>query len=60
MPTETNLPTKVHLYLEIIERLTNWHDGFDSNSPEHGIFEMEVRYYLALIRKELTGFGDEL
>ena len=54
MPTDTNLPVMVHLYLELIEKLTTWHDNFDSSSPEHKIFETEVRYYLDLIRGEMS------
>ena len=59
MPIDTHLPYKVLLYLEIIDRLTRWHDGFDSNSPEHKIFESEIEHYLDAIRKELAEVKEE-
>lgn len=52
MPTESSLSDKILLYFEVINRLTIWHEGFDSLSPEHKIFEDEVKYYLEQIRQE--------
>lgn len=54
MPIDSNLSPTINAYLEIIERLTSWHNGFDSMSPEHKMFEKEVEYYLNLIREEIN------
>jgi hypothetical protein len=54
MPTETNLPTMVTLYFEVLNKLNDYHSDFDSSSPEHKIFEAEIRYYLNMIRLELN------
>jgi hypothetical protein len=34
MPTDTNLPVKVHLLLELASQMLNNLGDFDSNSPE--------------------------
>ena len=40
--------------MQIINELTRWHEGFDSCSPEHKMFEAEVRYYFDLIRQKIA------
>ena len=53
MPTDTNLPTQVHLYLELIARLLSLADDTDSSTPESKRMLMEVEYYMGLIRQEM-------
>ena len=59
MPTDTNLPVMVHLYFETMNKLNDFHSEFDSSSPEHKIFEEEIKYYLGLIRQELIAAKEQ-
>ena len=53
MPTDTNLLTQVHLYLELIARLFDLSDGLDTSTPESKRVLMEVEHYMGLIRQEM-------
>lgn len=53
MPTETNLPTMVHLYLELINKLQYSLDELDSALPEAKVIQVEISHYLWLIRGEM-------
>jgi hypothetical protein len=53
MPTDTHLPTMVHLYLELVEKLQAITEGHDTQSILTKTINMEVSHYLWLIRAEM-------
>jgi hypothetical protein len=53
MPIETNLPTMVHLYLELINKIESLSQGVDTSTPVHKVYESEIEHYFFKIREEL-------
>ena len=53
MPIDTNLPTAVRLYLELIGMLTSEIVNIDSCTPEAKLIHIEIEYYLKNIRVEM-------
>lgn len=53
MPTDTNLPVMVRLYLELIEKYLNLMNGLDSSTREFQMFSMEINIYTEEIRKQM-------
>jgi hypothetical protein len=60
MPIETNLPEMVHIYLELINKITHQMTGFDSCTPETKIFMIEVEYYFTMIRQEMIKASEQV
>lgn len=54
MPTETNLPSMIHLYLELVEKLQAITEGHDTQSILVKTLNVEVSHYLWMIRAELA------
>jgi hypothetical protein len=50
MPTDTNLPTMVHLYLELIEKLMSMTTDYDSGSKEISLIHYEIEFYFGKIK----------
>ena len=53
MPTDTNLPTMVHLYLEMIDKIHYSMTDIDTGTKAYETMNREIQYYFDLIRTEL-------
>jgi hypothetical protein len=62
MPTDTQLPTMIHLYLELVEKLQAITEGHDTQSILTKTLNVELAHYLWLIRGEMDKIkkGEEL
>lgn len=58
MPTQTNLPPMVHLYLELIEKLSSLSSEYDSLSDESMKLKLESQHYMGLIREEMLAIKE--
>lgn len=59
MPTDTSLPTSVHVYLELINRLLEMTDGYDSASAEAKCLILQIEKYLAKIEHDMSVYIEE-
>lgn len=50
MPIDSNLPTMVHLYLELIDKLLLISGNLDSGTLESKMIKEEIEFYFAKIR----------
>ena len=53
MPTDTNLPTMVHLYLEMIDKISFGMTNIDTGTKAYETMNREIQYYFDLIRTEM-------
>lgn len=59
MGCETNLPSMVLIYLELVEKLFELLSQEDSRSLGAEQIQIEIRYFLNLIREEMQKLANE-